>query len=185
MALRPVPSDTGAIVTTRTDRELAATEWLLSAHPAPRKARMEWTTAGVALLPLGTLLSAIRLPAHLVHAVAGCEARDEVDAFLEEALDGGPVIHEPHGRRYYALVPASVPIKWRKAASDWRALGVECLGRGTYLGVPKLQRVDFDPQLWHSYWAVPMSSAGDLCWPLNIARLIAAGKELTAGTVEA
>lgn len=183
-ALRPASSEPGRYVTSRAERELAAAEWLLSTHPSPSQARMEWAATGVALLPLGTLFSAIRLPEHLVYAAADLDERNEVNGFLEEALDGGPVICDPHGRRYYALVPAGVPTEWRRAA-DWRALRVECLGHGTYLGVPRLQSVDFDSQRWGSYWAVPMSSASVLCRPLDAARLIAAGKDLMAERPEA
>jgi hypothetical protein len=65
---------------------------------------------------------------------------------------------------------------WRDAAEEWRPLGVDCLGRGTYLGVPRVDIVEFDPQTYLAYWAVPMPSAAELCAPLSVARLIAAGK---------
>lgn len=150
--------------------------WLLLAHPMPARARQEWTESRVALLPLGVLYSAVRLPAHLVHAAARCREFADVDAFLDEALKGGPVICDPRRPRYYALVPKSMPLTWRDAAKEWRPLGVDCLGRGTYLGVPRVDIVEFDPQAHVSYWAVPMSSTAELCVPLSIARLIAAGK---------
>lgn len=140
---------------------------------------MEWTELGVALLPLGTLMSAVRLPQDLVRAVADRYEHEGVDAFLDEALNGGPVICDPQGCRYYALVLAGMPIKWHMAAVEWRALGVACLGRGTYLGVPKPQAVSLNAGVWRSYWSVPMPSAGELCRPLDVARIIAAGKRLT------
>lgn len=174
--LRPVESEPGVLVHASADRELATTYWLLSTHPAPIRARQEWTDNKVALLPLGTLCSAVRLPARLVHAVAGCSNPADVDAFLDEVLDAGAVICDPRGLRYYALVPGSMPTTWRDAAEDWRPLGVEFLGRGTYLGVPRVDIVEFDPQTYISYWAVPMPSAAALCTPLSVARLIAAGK---------
>jgi hypothetical protein len=139
---------------------------------------MEWQDNGVALLPLGTLFSAARLPMRLVLAVAGeREAPSEgVDAFLADALDNGPVICDPRGHRYYALVPGSMPATWHQAVDDWQALDVDVLGRATYLGVPKVDAVTFDPQRYSSYWSVPMSSMATLCAPLTVARLIAAGR---------
>jgi hypothetical protein len=108
----------------------------------------------------------------------------DVDAFLDEVLDAGPVICDPRGPRYYALVPGSMPTTWRDAAEEWRPLGVECLGRGTYLGVPRVDIVEFDPHTFVSYWAVPMPSAAVLCTPLKVARLIAAGKRAIAEELE-
>ncbi|MGW5123333.1 hypothetical protein ACWEQ7_04560 [Streptomyces sp. NPDC004069] len=173
VALRPIESAPGVLVHPTADRLLAAEHWLLSAHPRPREARAEWAKCGDVLLPLGTLFSAVRIPGALVQAVASTTEADEVDAFLEDALNG-PVICNPRGLRYYALVPASMPATWRDAADDWRAQDVECLGRGCYLGVPPLNatrpRCEAD-----SYWSVPMPSAAILCQPLTVARLIAAG----------
>jgi len=160
------------------ERELAIADWLLSTHPAPAEARREWAENKVVLLPLGTLCSAVRLPARLVHAVADCGDPVDVDAFLDEVLDGGPVVCDPRGPRYYALVPGSMPTTWRDAAEEWGRLGVDCLGPGAYLGVPKVDVVEFDPRTFASYWAVPMPSAGMLCAPLKVARLIAAGKRV-------
>jgi hypothetical protein len=125
---------------------------------------------------LGILFSAVRLPGDLVTAAAGVSRLADVDGFLDEVLDGGPVICDPRGHRYYALVPGSMPGRWRDAAEEWRTLGVACLGRGTYLGVPKVQAVEFDPEGQISYWSVPMPSAAVLCRRLAVARLIAAGK---------
>jgi len=186
--LRPVPTEPGVLVHPAADRRLAIEHWLLSTLPTPGPARREWTDNGVALLPLGTLFSAVRLPGHLVLAVA--DEREmpstDVDAFLAEVLNGGPVICDPQGRRYYALVPASMPVTWHQAADEWRAaLDVDCLGRGTYLGVPKVDTVELNPQAWSSYWSVPMSSAAMLCAPLAVARLIAAGRHELPGEPEA
>lgn len=174
-ALRPVETDPEALVHTTADRRLATEHWLLSTcAPAGRdRARTEWQTHGVALLPLGTLFSAVRLPGALVQALAASRDPEDIDPFLEEALKDGPVICDPQGSRYYALVPASVPRTWRKAVDDWRAHDVDCLGRESYLGVPRVDAVEYQP--YGSYWAVPMSSAALLCGPLDVARLIAAG----------
>ncbi|SME93583.1 hypothetical protein [Streptomyces sp. Amel2xC10] len=165
-------------------RSLGTVEhWLLSTLADSRGreiARWQWRELGVAMLPLGGVFSVVRLPARLVHAVAGSSAAGDVDAFLDQALGGGPVISVLHGgARYYAFVPASVPRTWRDAAEEWRAVEVDCLGRGAYLGVPPPARVEFDAGTWASYWAVPVASAGELCSPLSVARLIAAGVHLT------
>ncbi|MFM9563233.1 MULTISPECIES: hypothetical protein [Streptomyces] len=184
-ALRPIEQHPGVLVHSSADRQLAVEQWLLATHAAPDRARMEWQQANVALLPLGTLLSAVRIPAPMVVAVAGSEDPEALDAFLDQALDGGPVICDPGGRRYYALVPGTMPERWRNAAEEWRTLGVDCLGRDTYLGVPTVWAVGFDPQTMASYWSVPMPSAGELCEPLAVARLIAAGQSRLAERAEA
>jgi hypothetical protein len=68
-----------------------------------------------------------------------------------------------------------MPSTWRDAAEDWRTQDVDCLGRGTYLGVPRLDATEFKGYATSSYWSVPMPSAAVLCRPLLVARLIAAG----------
>jgi hypothetical protein len=172
-ALHPVRAEGGALVHTSADRRLAAEHWLLSAHPQPGQARTEWQTDHVVLLPLGTLFSAVRIPGRLVQAVAASKRPEEIDAVLDEVLDRGPVICDPRGPRYYALVPASVPRTWNQHADDWRAADVDCLGRDSYLGVPRLDAVQ--PSGMATYWSVPMPSAGILCSPLKVSRLIASG----------
>lgn len=141
---------------------------------------MEWQEHTVAMLPLGILFSAVRLPGDLVRAAGFLRGKPDlaqVDACLDEVLDGGPVICDPQGHRYYAIVPADMPESYKGAAEDWRPLGVEILGRGTYLGVPPLHVVEFNEQACVSYWSVPMQSPAMLCTPLNVARLIAAGMQ--------
>lgn len=139
----------------------------------------------MALLPLGGLLSAVRIPQHLIMAIADSEERGTLDALLEAALEGGPVICDPAGRRYYVLVPGTMPERYRAAAEDWRPLGVDCLGRDHYLGVPKVEAVEFNPETLASYWSVPMPSAGVLCAPLAVAKLIAAGQSRLPEQAEA
>ncbi|MFF7899934.1 hypothetical protein ACFZCV_14235 [Streptomyces sp. NPDC007920] len=190
-ALRPVEAGPGVLVHPMADRRLATEHWLLATAPTPEarsEARLFWKAYGTAALRLGTLFSAVRIPGHLVHAVAGCEYAEDkfhehaqhVDEFLDQALDGGPVICDPRYRRYYALVPASMPTTWRLANDDWRVMDVDCLGRGCALGVPKVDAVDFNPATWDSYWSVPMSSPGALCAGLDVARLIAAARHQVA-----
>ncbi|MFJ8346461.1 hypothetical protein ACIQ9J_08885 [Streptomyces sp. NPDC094153] len=120
------------------------------------------------------MFSAVRIPGTLVQAVAATTEPDEVDAFLEDALTGGPVICNRRHLRYYALVPGSMPSTWSEAADNWRIQDVDCLGRGCYLGVPPLSPVKSRCQA-DSYWSVPVPSPAILCRPLTVARLIAAG----------
>ncbi|MET8453502.1 hypothetical protein [Streptomyces sp. NPDC005209] len=167
------------LVHTRAERRLAAQHWLLSTLPdyGRDRARMEWQEHGVTLLPLGTLFAAVRLPGTLVHAVAASSTPADVAAVLAEALQGGPVICDRRQQRYYALVPASIPRTWQQAVEDWRAAGVAVFGRGTHLGVPRLN-ADQERSDLESYWSVPMDSPAMLCAPLRVARLIAAGHQL-------
>jgi hypothetical protein len=165
------------------DRRLATEHWLLSTLPEPShgRARTEWQEQGVAMLPLGTLFSAVRIPGRLIYAAAGSADWRAVDEFLDQVLDGGPVICDVHhGSRYYVLVPASMPVTWRQAADDWRAHDVELLGRDFLLGVPPLTAVELDPGASISYWPAPMSAPAMLCTPLTVARLIAAGSHRLA-----
>ncbi|MBX7554428.1 hypothetical protein K1Y78_42470 [Streptomyces sp. tea 10] len=176
IALRPVESEPGALVHSTADRRLATEHWLMATCPATshERIRMEWQENKMALLPLGTLFSAVRIPGRLISAMALTTQLEEVDVFLGDALRGGPVICAPHGRRYYALVPASVARTWSEAAKKWRSADVEILGSGSYLGVPRVDATRCDAQTV-SYWSVPMESAAVLCAPLTVARLIAAG----------
>ena len=68
-----VQPESGVLVHTSADRRLATEHWLLSTLPEPsrERARVEWQEHSVALLPLGTLFSAVRLPLDLVLAAAG------------------------------------------------------------------------------------------------------------------
>ncbi|MCZ4602898.1 hypothetical protein O3S80_03755 [Streptomyces sp. Lzd4kr] len=185
-ARQPVEPEPGVLIHPAADRRLAVEHWLLSTLPAAgrERARIEWREQGLALLPLGGLFSAVRLPAALVLAAGHLDtAGAEADAMLTEVLDG-PVICDPRGRRYYALVPPSVPRTWRQAADEWRSADVDVLGRDTLLGVP---RVDLDAdsaQPGASYWAAPMESAGVLCRPLAVARFIAAALHTLGETRE-
>ena len=167
------------IVHPAADRRLAATHWLLSTLPAAGRdrARAEWEDTGVALLPLGTLFSAVRIPGRLLRALTGPLSLPETDTVLAEALRGGPVICDPHRPSYYALVPASMPRTWKDAATEWDEVDVVVLGRDTVLGVPRLDATEPDPTL-SSYWSVPMDSPGELCAGLAVARLIAAGRHV-------
>ncbi|HEY9353713.1 MAG TPA: hypothetical protein VIP28_10695 [Nocardioides sp.] len=171
----------GVLIHPASDRRLAAEHWLLSTLAEHRRARarLEWREEGVAMLPLGTLFSAVRLPIRLITAITGPLKLPEIDAFLADALDGGPVVCDLNGLRYYALVPASVPRTWRDAAHEWRDADADVLGRDTLLGVPRLDATEATPART-SYWSVPMESMGMLCAPLKVARLIAAAQDQMA-----
>jgi hypothetical protein len=178
-ALRPVEDSPGVLVHATADRRLASEHWLLATLPAPARAqaRMEWRELEVALLPLGTLFSAVRIPARLLACVAGSAQPPVLDAFLRETLNGGPVICDPHFARYYAMVPSSMPRTWHRALDDWRDMDVDCLGRGTYLGVPRVDAVEWtSPRA--AYWSTPMDSPAELCSPPQVARLIADARHL-------
>ncbi|MGX1563107.1 hypothetical protein [Streptomyces sp. NPDC055506] len=136
------------------------------------------------MLPLGIHFSAVRIPGRLVVALADSSEASELDEFVRQALDDGPVICDPRHLRYYALVPASMPRTWRQAVDDWRPLDVECLGQGSYLGVPRADAVECT-RVRATYWSVPMASAATLCRPLKVARLIAAGRHRLTSEPEA
>ncbi|MET9869820.1 hypothetical protein ABZ322_06580 [Streptomyces sp. NPDC006129] len=108
-------------------------------------------------------------------ALTGSAEALDLDDFMQQALDGGPVICDPQFLRYYALVPAGMPRTWSQAVDDWRALDVDCLGLGSFLGVPRVDALVRTPAR-APYWSVPMESDATLCRPLKAARLIAAAR---------
>lgn len=177
-ALRPVEPQPGVLVHPTADRRRAVEHWLLSTTPYPDRARREWRDPGTAMLPLGGLIAAVRIPGRLLTALTGPEMTPlQTDEFLAHALGDGPVICDLRVPRYYFLVPGRMPATWRHAAEEWRwETDVEILGRDHYLAVPRLDAVDRDRAAGQAYWSVPMSSAGELCAPLAVARLIAAAR---------
>ncbi|WP_050373383.1 hypothetical protein [Streptomyces acidiscabies] len=127
-------------------------EWLDSSLPAGTEPDKN-APAGVTMLPLGEVFTAVRMTARLVHAAAGSDEPEALSAFLAEALNG-PVIHHPTGSGcpYYALTP------YRKA--EWPLPdGATYRGTGTWLGVPDLDRRG--PHGVH--WLIPPRYRGDLC----------------------
>ncbi|MFG2406855.1 hypothetical protein ACGFR8_21385 [Streptomyces brevispora] len=147
------------------ERHLAVEHWLLSAARDRKAARTEWNQRNVALLPCGTLFSAVRVPAALVQAAAGSTDLPVIDAFLGHALLEGPVICDRYADWYYALVPAST-------ADRWKTLDAVCLGRESSLGVPRPGRTAGA----RVYWSVPMDSPAMLCTPHAVTQLIAVGR---------
>ncbi|MBC2908312.1 hypothetical protein H4N64_43910, partial [Streptomyces sp. PSKA01] len=131
--------------------------WLASAHPSPAAVHREWDSeTRLALIPLGKLFDAVRISESLVHSVAGVSEPATVADWLGWSFNGGPVIHDPAGRRYYALVPPGT-------APDWRAPAAACLGDGTYLGVPRTDLTELEEHASASYWAVPLTRPRWLC----------------------
>ncbi|WAZ26803.1 hypothetical protein STRCI_008448 [Streptomyces cinnabarinus] len=112
--------------------------------------------ARLALIPLGRLFDAVRISVAVAHHAFASNDVPVVARRLARHVRDGPVIHDPAGSRYYALVPPGT-------TEDWRAPAAECLGEGTYLGVPRPDLTELDQGTGCSYWAVPMSRPGKLC----------------------
>ncbi|MFG2496805.1 hypothetical protein ACGFSB_01085 [Streptomyces sp. NPDC048441] len=129
----------------------------------------------MALLPLGSRFVAARLPEALAYAAVLAAEPEEVAERLEQRLQG-PVIFDGRtmGGTYYALMEPRDRPAWKH--QDVAPL----LGRGTYLGLPKLTRRE-PPGM---YWVVPPRFTGDLCTPEHVAALIAHGRERLARELE-
>ncbi|MEU2430696.1 hypothetical protein ABZ611_14510 [Streptomyces sp. NPDC007861] len=148
----------------------SAADWLSTALCEPEHATRQWALQGVALLPLGVVFSAVRLADEIVHAAADSDCPAVVADVLAEGVDG-PVIHDPRGRRYYALVePGAAPGRFP------RSCGVDWLGRGSHLCVPDADRTEYAPPTRTPYWAVPIESAGDLCEQSAVAWMARIGR---------
>ncbi|MFF0222601.1 hypothetical protein [Streptomyces sp. NPDC004629] len=147
--------------------------WLLiSAVESADRAWNDWATGGIALLRCGGLFAAVRMSAGVVHAAAGSDEPEPVCGFLDEALHGGPVFTDQLSSRYYALVPPSTA--QRPEWTDGRHGGAECLGVGSYLGVPS---PTLDEEHGHrSYWCVPMRGPGNLCTADAVSQLVLCGR---------
>ncbi|MGA5896767.1 hypothetical protein [Streptomyces venetus] len=144
--------------------------WLASAHPSPSAAFREWGSAAkLALIPLGRRFEAVRISEDIVRRALGSDTPPLVPTWLAHRLNGGPVIHDPGFRRYYALVPPGT-------ARTWCTPVAECLGEGTYLGVPRVDHIELDEHTQASYWAVPMARPGRLCAAGDVSALAAAGR---------
>jgi len=160
-------------VLTSADMDRLIAQWLARAHPVPEQARAEWATQGVALLPLGKLFCAVRLPGDLVSAAVSSAAADQVADALAKLLQG-PVIHDHRstGATYYALINWGAGVIQQMDQND----DAPCLSTGTYLGVPRIDRRE-PPG---TYWVVPPRYDGDLCRPGAVRSLIAKGRRTLA-----
>ncbi|MFD5856075.1 hypothetical protein [Streptomyces chartreusis] len=115
----------------------------------------------------------MRIPAHLVWAVAKADQLEKVDAFLRQWFDGGAVFMDLHAQMYYALVPGTAAWPW----NDRDFPGVECLRSDNYLGVPSIRLTE--PQ-GRAYWCHPMESPGDLCFVDEVEELVRVGRAARA-----
>lgn len=140
-----------------------ASDWLAAAHPVPESARREWGERhDVALLPVGRRWDAVKLPALVVHRVAGSHEADSVRLMLRKFGICGPVVVDPH-RSYYALVPSGT-------AAQWEVRDVPCLGPACYLATPAVTRTE-PPGI---HWLVlPDGTGQDLSDAMGIRSLIA------------
>ncbi|MGW4821976.1 hypothetical protein ACWEP4_24060 [Streptomyces sp. NPDC004227] len=153
------------------ERDLAVSHWLLAAAKDRDVARADWKTQGVALLALGGIFAAVRMPGDLVRAAARADDEEGVDAFLRRALEGGPVCRARYSDWYYALVPGST--EWRRPPSSQAFPGLDCLGRDCYLGVPAVDRTE---PVGFAYWCSPMGSPGELCDPRLVWAMVQLGQ---------
>ncbi|MER6462280.1 hypothetical protein ABT278_17600 [Streptomyces sp. NPDC001228] len=153
----------------------AISEWFARAHPSPARAWHEWAVQGVALLPLGDRFAAVRMASDEVHAAVDSSHPDQVAVCLGLLL-GGSIIYDRRaaGGTYYALIQGHAGLVW---AYDDIAT---CLGHGSYLGVPRLDR----QQSPGTYWLVPPRYEGDLCTPRSITALVKRGRARLAARSE-
>ncbi|MEV7871527.1 hypothetical protein AB0P17_36755 [Streptomyces sp. NPDC088124] len=144
--------------------EAAITTWLLKAAADPKIAEKDWEENRPAMLPLGERFDAVKMPPNLVYAATASTVPAQVCDILATLVDG-PVVCHP-SVWYYALVPAGT-------TETWRSPDALILGRGAWLGVPRLTSTRPDPPL--PYWAVPPEKARKLCTPEVVADLLQAG----------
>lgn len=150
---------------TSTDSAIAL--WLAESHDDPHSVYLDWRNRRHTMLPTGIRFDAVRITPELVHAAVDSVDQEPIAKALTNALQGA-VIRDPCW--YYALVPP-------QTSETWRCPLAQCRGRGTWLGVPRLELVE--PLGLH--WCVPMAYAGQLCEPADVAGLIELGHErLTA-----
>lgn len=137
-------------------------QWLARGHRHPDQAEAEWKELGVALLPLGIRIAAVRLSGDLVRAATGTADPGQLAATLAEMLDGAVISDRDV---YYALINGHSGLVWDMEAD------APCLGEGVYLSVPALRRTAGRGP----HWVCRPRREGDLCQPGNVRKLIAAG----------
>jgi hypothetical protein len=115
------------------------------------------------------------MPADVVHAAVEAEDRDRVAVALGSSL-GGSIIYDWRvaGGTYYALIQGHAGLVWAYGPTT------VCLGHGTYLGVPRIDR----QQPPGTYWVVPPRYEGDLCAPRAIVSLLERGHSRLAEQAE-
>lgn len=159
----PLPVHSGR----RTDPPESIRAWLAGAHRLTVRIREEWSTQGLAMVPLGAGWGAVRIPGTIVHAAAGSDDRHAVTDAVRHHLRG-PVIHDVRvmGPTYWALTPYRRSITWEGSADT------PLLGPGTYLGVPDIA-VTEPPD---SYWVTPPRYRHDLCRTEAVFQFILRGR---------
>ncbi|WP_329462074.1 hypothetical protein [Streptomyces sp. NBC_01431] len=152
--------------TTIDGQRAAVAAWLASSLKRPSNAGQEWTDVGIAVLALGRRFSAVRIAEELVYAVTADTNHATLAHLLRDILHG-PVIHDPRGQRFYALVPPS-------PSNGSLGRYATYLGLGHYVGVPRVERTGPHESL-ASYWAVPMIRPNDLCDPIRLDGMLTVG----------
>ncbi|WP_234334386.1 hypothetical protein [Streptomyces sp. NRRL B-1347] len=142
----------------------AVSQWLAEADPRPGAVWAAWEQHGVALLPLGRLFDAVRVPAEQVHAATGSENPKTVETALLAWLDG-PVIRDLRSSMgpYYMLIAPD---------ADWGG-PAERLTTGTYFGVPRPGHATM-----LSRWVVLPPHPGALCDTRHLRTLLATATPL-------
>lgn len=140
-------------------------DWYASCLSEPANAHAEWQDHGVAVLPLGASFEAVV-----------SSDRRLVDIALARALEG-PVIHDSRGRNYYALVEPGTSDRWSARSP------VECLSRGTHLGVPDTT-VDRPSEGRPIYWASPPAPGAYFCRTAAVQLLVPIGAARIAEAVQ-
>ncbi|MFE3736806.1 hypothetical protein [Streptomyces sp. NPDC059134] len=154
---------TPARITRGRRSEAAIAGWLLKAAADPEIAKADWEEGRPAMLPLGGCFDAVKMQPDLVHAATANTAPVQVCDALARLVDGPMVCHP--GTWFYALVPAGT-------TETWKSPDATVLGRGAWLGVPRLDSTR--PASLLPYWAVPPKEVRQLCTP-EVADLLRAG----------
>ncbi|MCX5375917.1 hypothetical protein [Streptomyces sp. NBC_00091] len=151
-------------------------DWYASCLSEPADAQSEWQDHGIAVLPLGARFEAVRIPDALAYAAAESSERRVVDIALALAFEG-PVIHDSRGRNYYALVEPGTSDRWSPRSP------VECLSRGTHLGVPDIS-LDRPSESRPIYWAATPGPGAYFCRTAAVQLLVRVGAARIADAVQ-
>ncbi|MER8030761.1 hypothetical protein ABTZ78_17580 [Streptomyces bauhiniae] len=141
--------------------------WLAQSADDADRATTHLIEGGKAMLQLGHIFSAVRMPGQLVHGALGAELEHDVREELAERLDGAVAL-DPRGTgesRYYALIPPLAALTWDMADV------APALGRDTYLSTPAPYRLT--PPGPH--WAAPLRRENDFCRPAAVRSLLEDG----------
>ncbi|MER8000331.1 hypothetical protein [Streptomyces sp. NPDC095613] len=141
--------------------------WLASARPTPEDAYADWKQGYPVMLRGGHVFDAVRVRPELVHAAVGSSTPADVATALTRQLSAGPVICD-RGIWYYALVPPGTSETWRSALGTVR-------GRGSWIGVPALDRTHRTHPV-HLHWIVTPRWPRRLCDPDAVTELLRIGQ---------